>query len=147
MGRAVLFGAEVPVMKSCAAHLQHVAASLRGSGFRYALVGVLNTLMGYAVFFVALRLDVGHLLALALSYAVGVVHSFLWNRYWTFKAQGAFHRQVPKFLAVTGATFALNAAMLHGLVQGGLSAAVAQLLCLVVTTGVGYAGHRLWSFR
>lgn len=147
MGRVVPLEPKNPVSKSCVAHLQQLAAPLLGSSVRYALVGVLNTLVGYAVFFVALRLGFGHLLALALSYAVGVVHSFLWNRYWTFRATGTFRRQVPKFLAVTLGTFALNAAMLHGLVTVGLSPAVAQLLCLGVTTVVGYAGHRLWSFR
>lgn len=135
------------MIKSCASYLQNVSASLLGSGLRYALVGVLNTLVGYAVFYVVLHLGMGHLASLAVSYAVGVVHSFFWNRRWTFKAQGAFRRQAPRFLAVTGVTFALNALMLQGLVQVGVRPDIGQLLCLVVTTVVGYAGHRLWSFR
>lgn len=145
MGRTPPSGA--PVIKSCAAYVQTLTAALGGSGLRYAVVGVLNTGVGYAVFYAGLRLGLGHLFALALSYAVGVVHSFLWNRYWTFRADGAFGRQVPRFLAVTGATFALNALMLQALVHAGLPAAGAQLFCLAVTTAVGYLGHRLWSFR
>lgn len=144
--RRPLFGA-VAVMKSFASNLQGLSTAFLGSGLRYALVGVLNTALSYAVFYVGVHRGIGHLLALAVSYAVGVVHSFLWNRYWTFKAEGAFRRQVPKFLAVTLVTFALNAVMLQALVHAGLPAAMAQLFCLVVTTAVGYLGHRLWSFR
>lgn len=135
------------MIKSCTAYLQRVTAPFLGSGLRYALVGVLNTIVGYGVFYLCLRLGMGHLASLALSYAVGVVHSFCWNRFWTFKAQGAFRRQVPRFFAVTAGTFALNAGMLQGLVHLGVPPAVGQLMCLVVTTGVGYVGHRLWSFR
>lgn len=137
----------VRVIKSCAAYLQTVSATLLGSGVRYALVGVLNTVVGYGVFYLCLRLGVGHLPALAVSYAVGVIHSFFWNRLWTFKAQGAMSRQVPRFLAVTGMTFGLNALMLQGLVHAGLRPDLGQLMCLVVTTVVGFVGHRLWSFR
>ncbi len=136
-----------PVIKSCTTYLQNASALLLGSGVRYALVGVLNTAVGYAVFYLCLRLGMGHLVSLALSYAVGVVHSFLWNRLWTFKAQGAVARQVPRFVVVTGLTFALNAAMLQGLVHVGMRPDLGQLMCLVVTTVVGYFGHRLWSFR
>lgn len=135
------------MMKSWDAYLHSLSTALFGSGLRYALVGVLNTVLGYAVFYVALKLGLDHLLALALSYAVGAVHSFLWNRFWTFRSDGAFHRQVPKFLIVTVVTFGLNGAMLQALVHAGIGAAVAQIFCLAVTTGVGYVGHRLWSFR
>lgn len=124
---------------------------LGGQGARYVAVGILNTAVGYGVFLVALhvleaRVPRAYLIALVLNYAVGMVHSYVWNRYWTFRARGRFSRQVPRFVAVTGVTLGLNALMLQGLVWLGMGPRLGQLLSLGLTTLVGFAGHRRFSF-
>lgn len=116
-------------------------------GARYLIVGCLNTAVGYGVFGAAVWLGSPHQTALLLNYLIGSVHSYLWNRFWTFRATGSHRRQLSRFLLVNGAMYGTNALLLEGFVRAGLAPLLAQLACLVITTVLGYAGHRLWSFR
>jgi putative flippase GtrA len=53
---------------------------------RYALVGVLNTLVGLAFIWLGLQAGLSVYAANVLGYCVGVVFSFALNRRWTFSA-------------------------------------------------------------
>lgn len=125
--------------------------SLGAQGGRYLIVGVLNTLVGLGAFALALwllegRVPLAHQLAMVANWATGTVHSYLWNRYWTFQAgTGAVSRQLPRFVLINLGLMALNAFMLEGLVRL-LPALVAQVLCIGVTTLLGFVGHRRFSF-
>lgn len=120
---------------------------LEESGPRYLIVGCLNTVVGYAVFFACLRLHQPYLMALVWSYVIGGAHSYVWNRRWTFRSKQAIGPQLPRFIFITSVTYLLNAVLLRLLVEGGLPPTIAQVLCLFATTLSGYLGHKLWSFR
>lgn len=115
-------------------------------GHRYLIVGCLNTAVGYGVFGVGVWLGLPHQVALVLNYLIGGLNSYLWNRFWTFRATGSHLRQIPRFMAVTVGVYGVNALLLEGLVRLGLHALLAQLICLVVTTVLGFFAHRLWTF-
>lgn len=121
--------------------------ALKGPGGRYLAVGVLNTAVQLGLFQLALLLGQGLMAALVFSWAIAIAHSYAWNRRWTFRSQGAVARQLPRFLAVTFFCMGLNAVMLRALVGLGLRPLSAQVLCLGVTTAVGYLAQRLWTFR
>lgn len=124
-----------------------MSQAIHVQGFRYLIIGALNTLIGYGVFYLGLRLGLFHQFALLSSYVVGGIHSYLWNRFWTFGATGSHLSHGVKFTVMTLVILGLNALMLEGLVRFGLTPQLAQLGCLAVTTVVGFLGHRGWSFR
>ena len=121
--------------------------SLHIQGLRYIIIGLLNTLIGYGVFYLGLRMGLYHQLALVLCYLVGGINSYFWNRLWTFRATGSHAAQGTKFVVMTILILILNAIMLEWLVRIGFKPALAQIGCLFVTTIVGFFGHRFWSFR
>lgn len=121
--------------------------SIRGQGARFVLIGAANTLIGNATFFLALHWGMAHQFALILAYLTGGSHGYLWNRRWTFQATGSHVRQVPRYVVVTAAVYAVNAILLEGLVRLHLDARPAQIVCLVFTTLVSFVGHRQFSFR
>lgn len=120
---------------------------LWAEGGRYILVGILNTAVGYGVFGACLWLGWPHQLSLLASYVIGGIHSYFWNRHWTFRALGQHRRQIPRFVGVTAMTYALNALLLELLARMGIVPLLAQLGCLGITTVVGFLLHRSWSFR
>lgn len=121
--------------------------TLAGEGGRYLAIGLLNTAVGMLAFYLCLGMGLGHQLALACNFIVGGLHSYLWNRFWTFRAAGSHLRQLSRFGVVTLGTYLVNAALLEGLVRAGIAPMLAQMGCLFVTTALGFFAHRLWSFR
>lgn len=66
---------------------------------KYALVGVLNTSLTLVVIFICKSmLDVNPYVSNAIGYVVGLINSFLWNRQWVFRSNGAMHRQALHFV-------------------------------------------------
>lgn len=116
-------------------------------GWRYLVVGCLNTVVGYVAFGAGLSFGLAHQVSLLASYLLGGIHSYFWNRYWTFRATGSHRQQVPRFVAVTTAVYGANAVLLELLIRHGIAPLIAQVVCLFVTTVLGFVGHRAWSFR
>lgn len=124
-----------------------MSQAIHVQGLRYLIIGVLNTMIGYGVFYLGLHLGIVHQLALLASYVIGGIHSYCWNRFWTFRATGSHLDHGFRFMVMTLFLLGLNAVMLELLVRFGFSPKLAQLGCLAVTTVVGFLGHRAWSFR
>lgn len=65
---------------------------------KFALVGILNTVVGYAINFVALNVfNCNFMLAGALNYIPTSVMSFFLNKYFTFKSEGNLKREAFRF--------------------------------------------------
>ena len=127
------------------------ARLLRDERVRFVIVGVVNTVVAYALF-VVFELAFGgrYFLSLGLSYLFATLLAFALHRRYTFGVSGR-DRLVTDFLrfeSVYVVMLAINAALLPALVEGaGWPTLVAQAVCVVVTTVTSYLGHRFFSFR
>ncbi len=70
---------------------------------RFGVVGVSNTLLGYSVFRGAHRV-LPAAASQALSYLVGMLWSYYWNRRWTFKSQDNVASEAPASSACKSAS-------------------------------------------
>lgn len=118
---------------------------------KFALVGVVNTGVDFAVFVLLVyALGVTAWLAQIASYACGVANSFWLNRRWTFRAAGSggHWREALRFAAVNGASFLAATSVLIGLHEGlGWTPAAAKAASVCFATIVNYVGSRYWVFR
>ena len=81
--------------------------------FRFALTGLANSAVGWAVIFGGLWAGLGGLAANAAGYAVGLVLSFTLNRRFVFGLKGAVSGgEVAKFLAAFAIAYGANVAVL-----------------------------------
>lgn len=133
---------------------------LAGSGFiRFALVGVVNTLIGLTVTFVCLNaFELNYWLSTLLGNVVGAVNSFLMNKSFTFRSKAKVKDTLWKFMAIT--------AICYGVAYGLASVAVEQLLGMIlpitsqrvqdnvaalvgsgIYTVLNYFGQKLVTFR
>jgi putative flippase GtrA len=56
---------------------------------RYVIVGIVSNAVIYVVYIALTRIGVGPKLAMSLLYGVGVLQTFVFNKKWSFRFQGA----------------------------------------------------------
>ena len=134
---------------------------------KFAIVGVLNTLVDFAVF-QTLNLTLGWVYAAQVAgYTFGVINSYLWNSNWTFREQRTRSlREMALFLLVNLASLGVSLGMIWllrdvvgitnawvatwmpqgiaGFVKGDT---VCKLIATVFAIAVNYLGNKLFVFR
>ncbi len=81
--------------------------------FRFALTGLANSAVGWAVIFGGLWAGLSGLVANAAGYAVGLLLSFTLNRRFVFGVTGAVGgREIARFLAAFAFAYGVNVAVL-----------------------------------
>jgi putative flippase GtrA len=77
-----------------------------------------------------------------------VIHSYIWNRNWTFKSQNGIAVEFMKFESVYLVGLAINIALLYVAVDMmHFDARFMQLLLLPAITIFTFIGHKFWSFK
>jgi putative flippase GtrA len=117
------------------------------SMIRFGVVGVSNTLIGYTVFRLGLRVAPAFL-AQGLSYFVGMLWSYYWNRRWTFKSQGDVAAEALRFFSLQIGFMLLSASLLGFLVDRlGLNPSLSWLGTAVLVTVLNFLASRFWAFK
>lgn len=111
--------------------------------FKFGLVGVLNTAVDWLVYFAlthGLAYFGAHLtFAKGISYTVGVLNSFFWNKTWTFRSSAATRSTLLPFFVTNLVGLAINT----GLMQVCLhTLRLPEILSLIVAT----LGTLAWNF-
>jgi putative flippase GtrA len=115
---------------------------------RFVLAGIVNTLVGLAVIYLAkFVFAVGDVPANLLGYGVGLACSFVLNRNWTFGHRGPIKPALARFMTVQGVAYCLNLATVVALLRSGLNGYLAQAGGVPVYVVAGYLGCRHWAFR
>lgn len=85
---------------------------------RFAMVGVLNTALGYSIILAALALGCSDLAANGLGYAGGLVLGFVLNSRWTFSTNASMRkRSIARYAVAFAIAYAANLMA----IAGGLS--------------------------
>jgi putative flippase GtrA len=110
-------------------------------GWRFSLVGVLNTAVDISAFATLVWFaGLGAVVANVLSYSLGVVTSYVCNRRWTFAAPGQPPHSWSRFAAFIGANLAgllLSTAIVAGL---------APIVPVLAAKGAATVGTMAWNF-
>ncbi|MEG1874057.1 MAG: GtrA family protein [Angelakisella sp.] len=117
---------------------------------RFAIVGVANTLLDMGVFaLLAQLLGWNVYLSQVVSYSVGTLNSYIWNRSWTFgSSQRFWSPALVKFLLLSVAMLLLSTGLLWLFYdQLGLHKLVAKGASVIITMVVNFVINRLWVFR
>lgn len=131
--------------------------------FRFIVVGVINTLVGYGVMFGLYNLaglhtwgDVGYWLSSAANYIVGSVVSFFLNKHFTFRSREKGKQVVIRFIVNISVCYLLayglaKPAVSHALAGFGLSGQLLGNLTMLAGSGLfvilNYFGQRFFAFR
>lgn len=116
---------------------------------RFCTVGLGNTAVDFAAFFILNLAGAPYLLAQTLSYAAGVANSFYLNRKWTFRViSKANVREAARFVMVNGFSLLVSAALLASLYDANhLDLWLSKFAATAGGIVVNYTGSRLWVFK
>lgn len=116
--------------------------------FKYAVAGVINTCVGYAVFFVLLRwIGFGPAISNTIGYAVALLVAFLLNKYFVFSKSKARGSAVGRFAVSFCVAFLLNQFVLLILLGWfNLRAEIAQIFAMAAYSVIFYLLSKCFVF-
>lgn len=107
---------------------------------RYAIVGLASNAFGYLLYLGLTSMGMGHKLAMSLLYGVGVLQTFVFNKKWAFRFQGAATPALVRYATVYIIGYFANllalmllvdlAGLPHQLIQGIMIFVIAIFLFL-----------------
>ena len=115
---------------------------------RFLFVGCLNTAVGTGSDLFLRYLGLHYALSGALGTMIGTIHSYFWNKYFTYSQKKKSWREAGRFVLVYAAVYALGVLFQYFLIdRGGTDKYLAGILSAFVTTLVSYFGHTYFTFR
>ena len=142
---------------------------------KFGLIGVLNTLVDFVVFYamdrwiiregptlvlLGMTVAAGPYLSNAIAYVVANVHSFVWNKLWTFEKQDRVTKgEAGRYLATSAGYVLISTVSLAvcirilslpvvaALVPPGWTNLLAKLPTACVTIFYNYLMNKFWVFK
>jgi putative flippase GtrA len=116
---------------------------------RYGLVGLVGTVIQYAVLIVMTRLHAADaVLSSTIGAGLGACANYALNYCVTFKSRERHSRAAPKFFLVAAAGMAINAVLMSALVDRlNVQYLIAQCVSTACVLAAGFAVNSFWSFR
>lgn len=119
-----------------------------GEFARFAVVGIVSNAALFIVYLLVTRMGMGHKLAATLAYGLGVLQTFVFNRGWSFKHEGAAGPALGRYFAAYGAGYLLNMVALFVFVDSaGLPHQWVQGIVIVVLAALLFVLQKFWVFR
>ncbi len=119
-----------------------------GRFFRFCAVGVGNTALDLALFWILTLAGVSYLLAQVLSYSIGVANSYILNRKWTFQVKGTMNLpEVVKFIMVNLLSLLASTNvlfLLHDLLHVDLG--LSKMAAMASAPIINFVGNLLYVF-
>ena len=122
------------------------------SFFCFALVGVSNTFVDFAVFTILREIfEINYLWCQAAGYTFGTLNSFILNKKWTFHSETSpfsTSLQFGKFVFVNIVSLGVSMIGLRILsAYWHLNLYVAKVAVTAIAQAVNYSGYRFWVFK
>jgi len=115
---------------------------------RFLFVGGLNTAVGYGFYALFIFIGLDPYIATTLSTILGVINSYFWNKYFTFRQPKKSLPEVLRFAIVYAISFGTNLGLVYIFVDMlGMNSYASGAVCLFVTTIISYVGHNYFSFK
>jgi putative flippase GtrA len=122
-----------------------------GEKLQYLVVGVFNTVFGYAVWaalYALLAQRLGYALVLVVSYAIAIANAYVWYRFVVFRSHNSVWRELPRFSAVYLATMVVNLIVFPIAVRRlPFNAYAIQAVFTLGVVVASYTAHKRISFR
>jgi putative flippase GtrA len=116
---------------------------------KFGLVGVSNTLLSLAIYYLLVMLGVNFILANGIAFVLSVLNSYYWNNRFVFSKSTKGHlKPLIRTYLCYGSTFLLSTGLLYLMVaQLGISKLIAPLLNLIITIPLNFLINKYWAFK
>jgi putative flippase GtrA len=121
---------------------------------KFGIVGVSNTLVSFAVYYIFIWIDPKlYLIGSALGWVVSVANAFYWNNKYVFRKGEGQTRNLGRALLKTYVAYGLTGIVLANALSYvwinvfGVSKYVAPLINLVISIPLNFIINKFWAFR
>lgn len=115
---------------------------------KFGIVGLSNTAVTAATLFILISLlKVDSLVANPIGYTLGLINSFIFNKFWTFKSSSHPLREAFLFLVVFAVSFTPQFFLYKHMLSIGFSELLSTAVGMVVYTAINFVGNRLLTFK
>jgi len=115
---------------------------------KFGIVGVSNTLVSLAVYYVLVYLGMHYLPANVAGFMLGTLNSYYWNNKFVFSRSGGHLRAIVKMYVCYTFTFILASGLLVLQIEYlGISAYIAPLVNIPLTMTINFFINKLWVFK
>lgn len=115
---------------------------------RYVVVGLASNAAIYVAYLLLTLLGMGPKLAMSLLYGVGVLQTFVFNKKWSFRFDGAATPALLRYVVAYAVGYVVNLLALMLLVdQAGMQHQLIQALMIFVVAIMLFVAQRYWVFR
>jgi dolichol-phosphate mannosyltransferase len=119
--------------------------------FRFAIVGVINTLINLAVLYILTDfLKIYYLISAVFAFLVAVTNSFILNKIWTFKEnmRDKTTTKYSKFFIISILALLINLAILYLLTSiFHIYYLISQIIAIGISLWINFFGNKLWTFK
>ena len=118
---------------------------------KYGIVGVMNTMIDFSVYYFFTRYAGFHFLAANFcSWVTAVMVSFLANKFWTFRSYdtAVLARQSARFIIVAIISLVVSQSLLYTFVRiVGIRDLIAKVLTIGIVVFWNFFMNKFWTFR
>jgi putative flippase GtrA len=116
---------------------------------KFGIVGVSNTLVNLAVYYLLIYLGVHYAAASFAAFVISVINAFFWSRKFVFaESKTSALMQLARSYAAYGFTFLLSLGTLILMVEIlGISEFIAPLINLCITVPINFLVNKFWTFK
>ena len=116
---------------------------------KFALVGVMNTLLNWSIFFILTKVELYYIVANVIAYLIATIHSYFWNLIWVFKYNnGSKIKSSIKFIVLNIIGLLINTIILYVLVDiFNINKLISLMLTTVIVMIINYVANKVWVFN
>ena len=118
-----------------------------GEFARFAIVGVVSNAALFLLYLLLTQFGVGPKLAASVTYAIGVLQTFAFNRSWSFRHAEAPAPALVRYVTAYALGYAVNIIGLHLLVDlGGFPHQWVQGVMIIAVAALLFTLQKFWVF-
>lgn len=117
---------------------------------KFGLVGVSNTVISLAVYYILVYFNVHPVIANAVGFVASVINSYFWNSRFVFKdkTEDNSKKAFLKVVISYGVSFLLSTVLIEVFVDVlHINKYVAPVLRLIVTIPLNFFMNKVWAFK
>jgi len=114
---------------------------------RFIITGAMNTGFSFIAYSLLVIVGVVPHLAVVIMYPLSILHSYLWNKFFTFRTKKRSGIELVRFVLVYLIIFGINYSVVYVLTSVFyINPFIAGLVALAVSTILSYLGHSRFTF-
>ena len=115
---------------------------------KFIIIGFSNLGISLLTYYILVLLNINYQIANIFAFILGSINGYFWNKKWVFKKNGEIKATLIKFYISYIFTWFISAVLLYLWIDiFKISAFIAPILNLFITTPINYILNKTWVFK